>query len=214
LVKINSKYLTTDEVASTLGISRPTVINYIKKGRLEAIRSGKSFKIPIESFVRFSVDENISDNPLSLLTNFPKITKKTTSFEADISNKKLHLNTEPIKIEESANELYYLSAQLDGARYRVCLRIREAMFVIGRHSFASFSIQDSYVSNTHLILSFQEGTITLRDQSTNGTIVGGKVLRYGEFIQIGDTDEFIAGRTVFEIISPQRIDNYLDESIV
>jgi len=208
----DQKYLTTDEIASILGITRQTVVNYIKQGRIESIRSGKAYKIPLNAFITFARSEGITDNPLSLLPNYIKPNKKTTSFESaiDISTKKLKLNPVPIIIEESSNELYYLSVQISEAQHKICLRIKEGMFIIGRHSFASFSIQDPYISSTHLILYFKDGHVTIMDQSTNGTFVGNLLLKYGESKEIGDGDEFIAGQTLFEIISPHRIDKYFE----
>lgn len=49
--------VSTDAVASYLGVDRRTVINYIKRGKLKAYRFGKQYLIPetaIEEFIENS----------------------------------------------------------------------------------------------------------------------------------------------------------------
>ena len=45
-----ASYLTTQEVAKELRITRRTVIQEIHRGKLEAIMAGNALRIPVESF--------------------------------------------------------------------------------------------------------------------------------------------------------------------
>lgn len=46
----NKEFLTTTELAKILGISRVAVFKKIKKGQIKAIRIGKNYVIPKDSF--------------------------------------------------------------------------------------------------------------------------------------------------------------------
>jgi excisionase family DNA binding protein len=50
-----TKYFTTSEVAKLLGVTAPTVINWVDQGRMEAFRTpGGHRRIPLISLVRFA----------------------------------------------------------------------------------------------------------------------------------------------------------------
>ena len=49
----NNNFLTVEQVAETLQIHWQTVLNYIKSGKLEALRLGKGYRISQEALERF-----------------------------------------------------------------------------------------------------------------------------------------------------------------
>ena len=49
----NNSFLTVEQVADTLQVHWQTVLNYIKSGRLEALRLGKGYRISEESLEKF-----------------------------------------------------------------------------------------------------------------------------------------------------------------
>lgn len=52
-VRVDAPFLTPDQVAHQLGISRPTVSRRIKAGELKAVKVGNRNRIPIAEFERF-----------------------------------------------------------------------------------------------------------------------------------------------------------------
>jgi excisionase family DNA binding protein len=53
----NNNFLTVEQVAQTLQVHWQTVLNYIKSGKLKAVRLGKGYRIPQESLNKF-IKEN------------------------------------------------------------------------------------------------------------------------------------------------------------
>lgn len=49
----NNNFLTVVQVADTLQVHWQTVLNYIKNGKLEALRLGKGYRISQESLEKF-----------------------------------------------------------------------------------------------------------------------------------------------------------------
>lgn len=209
----NSRFLTTDDVAYALGITRPTVIKYIKGNRLEAIRSGKAYKITPEALVSFANEMGMNENPLKTLVMRNGKSKKTIVLGQNPNVNPREDTSSPenvLPIEENQDALYFLSVWLSDAQNELVIRVRESFLVIGRDSLAAISIQDPYVSNIHAVLTYQEGCIILKDQSTNGTIVGNKRLTYGEIATLGDNSEFIVGNSALKILSPHRMDQHFN----
>lgn len=52
------KFLTVQEVADLLQIHWQSVLNYIKSGKLEAIKLGKGYRISITSLEKFIADNS------------------------------------------------------------------------------------------------------------------------------------------------------------
>lgn len=51
----DNKYLTVEQVAELLQIHWQTVLNYIKSGKLDAVRLGKGYRIPkvgLDKFIK------------------------------------------------------------------------------------------------------------------------------------------------------------------
>ncbi len=46
-------YVTTEEIAAELGVSRQAVYKWVNEGKLEAFRFGRAVRIPRSSFKRF-----------------------------------------------------------------------------------------------------------------------------------------------------------------
>ena len=61
-VEETAHYLTTGQVGGRLGVSRQTVVNWIKKGLLPGIRLGGRFMVPSTALTRFARLENILDD--------------------------------------------------------------------------------------------------------------------------------------------------------
>jgi len=67
---------------------------------------------------------------------------------------------------------------------------------IGRKSHNDLSLQDRYVSATHVLIVRQDNTFILRDyHSTNGTVHNG--LRIQDDVALSDGDEITIGTTTF-----------------
>lgn len=49
----NNSFLTVEQVAELLQVHWQTVLNYIKSGKLEAVRLGKGYRIPKEAINKF-----------------------------------------------------------------------------------------------------------------------------------------------------------------
>lgn len=59
----NNNFLTVKQVAELLQVHWQTVLNYIKGGKLEALRLGKGYRISKEALEKF-VNENLAWNTL------------------------------------------------------------------------------------------------------------------------------------------------------
>lgn len=53
----NNNFYTVEQVAQALQVHWQTVLNYIKSGKLKAVRLGKGYRIPQESLDQF-IKEN------------------------------------------------------------------------------------------------------------------------------------------------------------
>jgi len=49
----NNSFLTVEQVAESLQVHWQTVLNYIKSGKLEAVKLGKGYRISAESLDKF-----------------------------------------------------------------------------------------------------------------------------------------------------------------
>jgi len=49
----NNSFLTVEQVAELLQVHWQTVLNYIKSGKLDAVRLGKGYRIPKEAIEKF-----------------------------------------------------------------------------------------------------------------------------------------------------------------
>ena len=52
----NNSFLTVEQVAKMLQVHWQTVLNYIKSGKLEAVRLGKGYRIPENAIDKFVKD--------------------------------------------------------------------------------------------------------------------------------------------------------------
>lgn len=50
---MEDEYLKVGDVAARLHVSRQAVYNWIAEGRLEAVRVGKSVRVPVSALLRF-----------------------------------------------------------------------------------------------------------------------------------------------------------------
>lgn len=57
----NNKFLTVEQVAELLQVHWQTVLNYIKSGKLEAVKLGKGYRVPEKAINKF-VKENQTNN--------------------------------------------------------------------------------------------------------------------------------------------------------
>jgi pSer/pThr/pTyr-binding forkhead associated (FHA) protein len=78
-----------------------------------------------------------------------------------------------------------------GARYEISANPT----LIGRNPSTHVTLVDEGTSREHAVISHDEGVYTIEDlQTTNGTKVNGKRVRFAE---LHDGDEIQIGRTVF-----------------
>lgn len=56
----NNEFLTVEQVAKLLQLHWQTVLNYIKKGRLNAVKLGKGYRIPKEAVNKFVKENSVS----------------------------------------------------------------------------------------------------------------------------------------------------------
>lgn len=204
-MKQQKRYLSTDDAAYALGVTRPTVISYIKQNRIQAAQTGKAYKITPEALADFAGRQGMSENPLDILAKRNGNSKKTVPLEAaDVKIRKLLHRDQSSPIRENSDALYFLSIQLHDARDELVYRVRESYLIIGRSHLATLSIQDPYVSNIHATLTYEKGFVRLKDESTNGTQVGDVRLKFGETRDLGDGDEFMVGNSLLKILSPHK----------
>ena len=205
-----NRLISTQDAARFLGITRPTVIKYIQEERLKAMRVGKAYKISREEFVRFARSTGMPEKRLADLDGFlAKNNKRTHWLEGAPPRGELVLNDPPVALARESDVLYFLSIRLEGSPSEVIFQVTAPKFFIGRHSLASLSIQDPYVSSIHASLLYQDRFVHVLDQSTNGTLVGGQLLKSGESHRLGDGDQLKVGTTVLSVISSARVDLYL-----
>lgn len=57
----NNSFFTVEQVSELLQVHWQTVLNYIKSGKLEAVRLGKGYRIPEEAINKF-VKKNKTNN--------------------------------------------------------------------------------------------------------------------------------------------------------
>jgi len=57
----NNSFLTVEQVAVLLQVHWQTVLNYIKSGKLEAVKLGKGYRIPREALDKF-IQNNKTNN--------------------------------------------------------------------------------------------------------------------------------------------------------
>jgi len=67
-MKGNDNLLTTEQVAGVLQVHVLTIYNYIRQGRLEAIRLGRSYRIIPKDLTRF-IKSNRIKNPQAIGRN-------------------------------------------------------------------------------------------------------------------------------------------------
>ncbi len=206
--------ISTEDAARFLGVTRPTVIKYIQEERLEAMRTGKAYKITKEDLKRFAESIGMSESRLTSLETFlMKRNKKTSALVVPGSPDSLLLNEPSLPIAKDLDVLYFLSVRTNGEGHELLIRVKTPKFFIGRHSLASLSIQDPYVSTIHAMLLYQDEMVQVLDQSTNGTRLNGQVLAYSESRLLGDGDQFMVGTTVLSLIAPGRVDLYLGSDL-
>lgn len=206
--------ISTEDVARFLGVTRPTVIKYIQDERLTAMRTGKAYKIAKNDLVIFARDLGVSENRLAELDLFLKKRNKKTGF-LDSDNLRVPLVGHPqrLPLRPDVEVLYFLAVRLQASSNEIILRVKAPKFFIGRHSLASLSIQDPYVSTLHATLLHQDDYVEVLDQSTNGTAVPDGMLRNGETLAVGDGDQFRVGTTILTLISAERVDLYLGSDL-
>lgn len=56
----DGNYLTPDEIAEELKLSTMTVYRIIKRGDMDAVRVGKSYRVPISAFTRYLNNNRVS----------------------------------------------------------------------------------------------------------------------------------------------------------
>jgi len=213
-VRKDKRYLSTDDVAYALDISRPTVIKYIREKKIQAVKTGKAFKIAPEALITFANQEGFAADPLKVLAMRDKNFKKTVPLTPpqSVENTAASSETNPQRLIENPDALYFLSIRTDNGGSELVMRVRESILVVGRCSMATLSVQDPYVSNIHATLTYNQGFITLRDQSTNGTQVGDTVLHHGMETQLGAGGRFRVGHSLLTIIASQKINAYLQNN--
>jgi len=70
----NNNFLTVEQVADTLQVHWQTVLNYIKRGKIEALRLGKGYRISqeaLEKFIQGNQTKN-SNYKKKIFNNFVK----------------------------------------------------------------------------------------------------------------------------------------------
>jgi len=206
--------ISTENVARCLGISRPTVIKYIQEDRLKAMRTGKAYKIARTDLVTFARQMGINDARIADLGRFlSRRDKKTRALEAKPKEIPLVRHRPPRPMVADADVCYYVFVDSGLRAGRLLVPVKAHKFFIGRHSLASLSITDPYVSALHTTLVFQDSLVKVVDQSTNGTRYGGGLLRSGQTQVLGDGDQFGVGAVLFTLVSPDKVDGFLGTGV-
>ena len=205
-------FLSTEEAAGILGVSRPTIIKYIQEGRLRAARTGKAYKITKPDLAAFARDNGLN---IALLATQQVYTqtreKKTQSLSPPNMEPDMVCNDPaiPLRRDPESDVLYYLVIRPHEATHELIIPVKSQKFFIGRHSLASLVIQDPFISNIHATLIYHDGYVKVLDQSTNGTQVGTSFIGSAMGVIIGDGDPFKMGHTKMRLIASERIDLYL-----
>jgi len=55
----NNSFLTVEQVAEILQVHWQTVLNYIKSGKLEAVKLGKGYRIPRHAIDKFAKENSV-----------------------------------------------------------------------------------------------------------------------------------------------------------
>lgn len=204
--------LSTQVVADLLGVTRQTIINYIQENRLAAQRLGKAYKISEQEFMQFVKDSGLPPSDMAQLRGrLESRSDKRTRSLGQRNLEELELNQPPRPIIPQLETLYFLSVKPMGPGSEIIVKVKENRFFVGRHSLASLSIQDPYISTIHANLIFDGAFVTVQDQSTNGTYVGAQqLLHQGASQVLGDGDQCRVGKHILTIVSPHRIDIYLN----
>lgn len=203
-------YISTENVARFLGVTRPTVIKYIQEERLAAMRAGRAYKISRDDLIAFARQNGMNEERLAGLDAFlRRQSRKTRTLSPEELEPRLILSDAPRSLESDPEALYYVAAKPAGARDELVVRVTTAKFFIGRHSLASLSLRDPYVSSLHATLIYNENLVTLLDQSTNGTVLADGTLHNGGSKVIGDGDQIRVGSTILTLISSRRIEQFL-----
>ncbi len=203
--------VSTQGAAKFLGITRPTVIKYIQEQKIGGMRVGKAYKISRQELIRYARSVGMSERRMAGLDEILLKQEKSTK-ELNPGEEELLLHEPLFPLREDLEDLYFLSVKPRGALSDLILRVRSHKFFIGRHSLASLSIQDPYVSNLHATLWFREERVQVLDRSTNGTRYGGGLL-HNEECWLGDGDQLMVGASLLTLISTERIDLYLGSDI-
>jgi len=205
-----NSFVSTENAARFLGVTRPTVIKYIQEERLPAMRGGRAYKISRADLAAFARANGMSEQRLADLDAFlRRQSRRTRALEPVAEATPLMLGEEPKPLPRDPEALYYVAAQPAGAVGEMVVRVTTPKFFIGRHSLASLSIRDPYVSSLHATLIYDDELVTVMDQSTNGTYCGENLLGHGNSQVIGDGDQLRVGATVLTLISTRQIDHFL-----
>jgi len=203
-------YISTENAARFLGVTRPTVIKYIQEARLPAMRAGRAYKITRDDLASFARGNGMSEQRLAELDDFlRRQSRQTRALQPPDAQAELHLEDVPQPLPSDPEACYYVAARPAGAVGELVIRVNAPKFFIGRHSLASLSLRDPYVSSLHATLIYDDEQVTVLDQSTNGTFFQGGALGNGESRVIGDGDQLRVGSTVITLISTRQIDLYL-----
>tara|TARA_B100001123_G_C14488459_1_gene701288 strand:- start:32 stop:442 length:411 start_codon:yes stop_codon:yes gene_type:complete len=105
-----------------------------------------------------------------------------------------HVSPNARRSNKTAREIAVVRSEtLAGRRFSL-----EQPKVIGRSSDADIIIDDSYASEFHLRIGFQDGEVILNDLgSTNGTYLNGR--RVSVPTAISSSDSIQIGKTIFEV---------------
>lgn len=207
--------ISTETVARFLGVTRPTVIKYIQDGRLIAVRSGKAYKIARNDLENFAREMGMSSSRISELDKLAHVVddKRTRSLDETDLSPDLEANYPPLPLIPEPDVLYFVAVCTHAGAPELIFRVHTNKYFIGRHSLASLSIQDPYVSSLHATLIYDNGFVRLLDQSTNGTHVRSAKLHSGESHVLGDGDQIRVAGVVLTLISASRIEAHLAETL-
>ena len=208
-------FVSTEEVARFLGISRPTVIKYIQNNRLKAVRTGKAYKITRTDLASFARQMGMDESRVAGLGSPPpRQGKKTARLDsAEASPLTRHQPPLPLLQDAQNGTYYFLLMPSDDTRQETLIQVKHPKFFIGRHSQASLVINDRAISSIHATLLHSENQVQLIDESTNGTLIGGGSIQNGESVVLGDGDQFQIGSMVFTLVAAERADLYLIQGL-
>lgn len=203
--------ISTEMVARFLGVTRPTIIKYIQEGRLNATRSGKAYKIARGDLESFAKTMGVNGARMAELDSMLcQRDKRTRSLNGDtVDPDRLVGHLPPKEMFTEPDVLYYVAVRTHPLAREIIFRVNTCKYFIGRHSLASLSIQDPFVSSLHATLVFDGGLVKILDQSTNGTHVRGQLLKSGDTHTLGDGDQLRVAEVLLTLISANRMDEYM-----